>query len=487
MRSGDSVGVLYTAGEVDLGVRTRPRPDGAVQSFAVPCAPCGSDGGTGVELLFDAVVEPDVDADGMGDESQDPDGGGLGLDWEDDWFDDYEEGDELDEDLFEDASPAARRQLRLLDADRRRGGGATLLLRVPRAGRVRAAITLPSVRRTGAGPFITILTGDVRARHAGRVRLRLDPTTPGARLLARRPKLRTKVVVSQSSRTAPLKVLHALGAAVSRSTSSAGRASAGRWPESTTPASHAEAGRRQLAHEVEREQPVVAAGDHARRHVRPRVERPAVRERRAGLARLAAGERVGDDVLRHVVEERGAHVERRIGVAALAHVLRALGRLLPAARPPAAGRLAGRGDHRRDEHEARHVGPRARHRGAERRHRLRDEDDVAPVADRRHGRVGVLGQARGVVGGGQVDGDRLVAAIAQQRHDAVPVPRVAARAGQEHVRVGSHAGLTPGRSRTHRAGCIRCDSLSSRCSRSSRAAPSPAARCGGRSRPARGC
>ncbi len=32
----------------------------------------------------------------MGDESQDADGGGLGLDWEDQWFDDFEEGDELD-------------------------------------------------------------------------------------------------------------------------------------------------------------------------------------------------------------------------------------------------------------------------------------------------------------------------------------------------------------------------------------------------------
>jgi hypothetical protein len=207
MRPGDTVGFLFTAGEVDLGTRARPRPDGAVQTLALPCDPCGGDGGTGVELLLDAVVEPDLDGDGLGDESQDPDGGGLGLDWEEDWFDDYEEGDELDEDLLGDASPAARRQLRLLDADRRRGKGATLLLRVPRAGRVRAAITLPSVRKTGAGPFITILTGDVRARRAGRIRLRLDPTTPGARLLERRPKLRTKVVVSLSSRSEPLKVL----------------------------------------------------------------------------------------------------------------------------------------------------------------------------------------------------------------------------------------------------------------------------------------
>jgi hypothetical protein len=209
MQRGDSIGLLYTRGEVELGVRGRPRPDGAMQSFATPCAPCGMDGGTGMELLLDAVLEPDVDADGLGDESQDPDGGGLGMDWEDDWFEDFEEGDELDEDLFEDeATPAARRRLRLLDVDRRRGGDATALLRVPRAGRLSAAITLPADRRTGAGPFITILTGDMRVRRPGRVRLRLDSTVPGARVLARRPRLRTKAVVSLLPRgDAPLKVL----------------------------------------------------------------------------------------------------------------------------------------------------------------------------------------------------------------------------------------------------------------------------------------
>ena len=207
VKRGDSIGFLFTAGEVDLGMRMRPRPDGAVQSFVQPCGPCGMDGGTGVELLFDAVVEPDVDEDGLGDESQDPDGGGLGLDWEDDWFDDFEEGDELDEDLFDDASPAARRRLRLLDVDRRRGQGATLLLRVPKGGRLSAAVTRPADRATGAGPFLTILTGDMRVKRAGRVRLRVDSTTPGARVLARRPRLRTKVVVSLLPRTGPLKVL----------------------------------------------------------------------------------------------------------------------------------------------------------------------------------------------------------------------------------------------------------------------------------------
>jgi hypothetical protein len=63
---------------------------------------------------------------------------------------------------------AARRRLRLLDVGRRRGQDATLLLRVPKAGRLSAAITRPSDRLTGAGPFLTILTGDTRVKHAGR-------------------------------------------------------------------------------------------------------------------------------------------------------------------------------------------------------------------------------------------------------------------------------------------------------------------------------
>jgi hypothetical protein len=194
--AGDSVGFLFKTGEVDLGTRMRPRPDGAVQSFTQPCDPCGMDGGTGVELLYDAVVEPDVDEDGLGDETQDPDGGGLGLDWEEDWFEDFEEGDELDDDIEENAGPAARRRLRLLEVDRLRGGGASLLLRVPRRGRVGAAVTLPANGRTGAGPFVTILTGDLRVKQAGRVRLRLASTPQGARVLSRRKSVRTKIVAS---------------------------------------------------------------------------------------------------------------------------------------------------------------------------------------------------------------------------------------------------------------------------------------------------
>jgi hypothetical protein len=206
VRQGDALGFVLPSGQVDLGVRSVPRPDGAVQVFSPPCDPCGSDGGTGSELLFSAVVEPDVDADGLGDESQDPDGGGLGTDWEDDWYEDYDEGDGLDADIASDAPRGARRQLRLLRAERRKDG-ATLILRVPRAGSVSAAITLPSVRRTGAGPFLTILTGETRVKHAGRVKLKLRATAPGERVLGRRGRLRTKVVVSLLPSSGPLKVL----------------------------------------------------------------------------------------------------------------------------------------------------------------------------------------------------------------------------------------------------------------------------------------
>jgi hypothetical protein len=201
VRVGDSIGLIVPADQVDLGVRARPRPDGAVQRFATPCDPCGTDAGTGVALLFGAVVEPDVDEDMLGDESQDADGGGLGLDWEDDWFDDYEEGDGLDDDR-------PQRALQLLDVERRpRGRATTLLVRVPRAGRLSAAVTLPAVRRTGAGPFTTILTGDRRVRRTGRVRLRLAATPAGSQALDRRGRLRTKVVVSLVPRRANLTVL----------------------------------------------------------------------------------------------------------------------------------------------------------------------------------------------------------------------------------------------------------------------------------------
>jgi hypothetical protein len=49
--------------------------------------------------VFDAIVAQDVDGDGFGDETQDPSGGGIGTDWQDDWYEDSESGDQLDEDF----------------------------------------------------------------------------------------------------------------------------------------------------------------------------------------------------------------------------------------------------------------------------------------------------------------------------------------------------------------------------------------------------
>ena len=70
-----------------------------------------------------------------------------------------------------------------------------------------AAITLPDSQRTGVGPFLTLLTGDMNVRRPGRVWLRMDSTTPGTRVLERRRRVRTKVVVSLLPPERRLKVL----------------------------------------------------------------------------------------------------------------------------------------------------------------------------------------------------------------------------------------------------------------------------------------
>jgi hypothetical protein len=222
MRRGDSLGFLYRTGEVALGVRTRPRPDGAIQSFTLPCGPCGMDGGTGTELLLDAVLEPDVDQDSLGDETQDPDGGGLGGGWTDDWFRDYDSGDRLDDaptpdfgdsrngGSSETAAGKQRRKvpkdLRLLESDRH-GTHTSLLISAPKAGMVSASVTLPGNAKTGAGPFTTILTGAKRVKHSGLVRLHLTSTPAGMRVLARRKHVRTKVVVAYFPRHSTLSLL----------------------------------------------------------------------------------------------------------------------------------------------------------------------------------------------------------------------------------------------------------------------------------------
>jgi hypothetical protein len=198
---GDSIGFLFPAGEVDLGVKTRPRPDGAVQSFTEPCGPCHMDGGTGTELLFDATVEPDEDNDGLGDESQDPDLGLADELFEDDEFDDwFDELDEFEDELDEGSSRRRRRTLRLLGIDRAAGGDPILTVRSPGRGVLSATVTT-SGGRWDRGLPKTIGLGEARTARVGRERLRLRLSRAGRRMLARRGRQRAVVVVSHRSRS----------------------------------------------------------------------------------------------------------------------------------------------------------------------------------------------------------------------------------------------------------------------------------------------
>ena len=195
---GDSIGLLMPVGQVDLGVRTRPQPDGAVQWFTEPCGPCSMDGGTGRELLFDATVELDEDQDGLGDESQDPDLGfgeeGFGDDEGDDWF------DELEED--EDDEPFGRRQrgrLRLLGIDKAPNGDPVLKLRTPRRGVVNGTVTTSGGRWDRGIPKTIGIAKQVRSKRADRVRLRLKLSRAGRRMLRKEGRQRAVVVVSHRS------------------------------------------------------------------------------------------------------------------------------------------------------------------------------------------------------------------------------------------------------------------------------------------------
>jgi hypothetical protein len=207
VQAGDSLGFLLRPGEVDLGVRSRPSPDGAVVRFTDPCAPCGEDGGTGRELLLAGTVEPDDDGDLLGDETQDPDGGGFAEEGpfeEDPGLFEDESGDDED---GEPAPPGRRRRLRLVRVLTGRSGVKTLVVRAPGPGRLTAVAGAKSKR---------VAFASTRVFGPGRVRLRLVPTAPGRRLLARRAPLRVQVRLtfrSQAGRRQALTRQLAIGAA----------------------------------------------------------------------------------------------------------------------------------------------------------------------------------------------------------------------------------------------------------------------------------
>ena len=194
---GDALGFLFRSGEVDLGVRNRANPDGAVVTFGSPCAPCGQNGGTGSELLFAGTIEPDFDGDLLGDESQDPDGGGA---FQDEGVDPlFDEG--LGEEVFDEETgggPDAKRprRLRLLKVTPRRDG-VDLVLAVPMPGRLSAVASVAATRkRPGASARVVIAAARTRVKKAGRVRLALRPSRPGRRLLRTRGAARARLAVT---------------------------------------------------------------------------------------------------------------------------------------------------------------------------------------------------------------------------------------------------------------------------------------------------
>jgi hypothetical protein len=200
VETGDSIGFLLPAGEVDLGTRMRRQPDGTVQWFIEPCGPCHMDGGTGRELLFEATIEPDEDEDLLGDESQDPDFGleddesdPFGEDELDDWFDELE-----DEEAEE---PTSRRvgRLRLLDLDRARNGNLLVTVGAPGAGRLGGLVTT-SAGRWDLGVPRTIGVGEGRAKRAAKVRLRLRLSRAGRRMARQPGRQRARIVVYHLSR-----------------------------------------------------------------------------------------------------------------------------------------------------------------------------------------------------------------------------------------------------------------------------------------------
>jgi hypothetical protein len=82
-------------------------------------------------------------------------------------------------------------------------------------------------------------------------------------------------------------------------------------------------------------------------------------------------------------------------------------------RPPICEELAGRGNHRRREHEQRGGDARADERRREAAERVPDDNEVAAIADRLDDSLGVFPPAGRVVLAGEIDGNGFLAVLAQ--------------------------------------------------------------------------
>jgi hypothetical protein len=144
------------------------------------------------------------------------------------------------------------------------------------------------------------------------------------------------------------------------------------------------------------ENAVVPAEEVSRWDVRPSLERPGLAQRLRVLAPFSSF-RLGGERARNIVVED-------VVLAAL---------LVAGIRPPICEELAGRGDHRRHEHEQRGGAARADERHREVLERMANDDEVAAIADRLDDSVGVLPPAGRVVLAREIDGNGFVAVLAQ--------------------------------------------------------------------------
>src|SRR5262245_5243896 len=172
-----------------------------------------------------------------------------------------------------------------------------------------------------------------------------------------------------------------------------------------------------------RKEAVIAPHENTGRNARPALEGAWGCKDAGRLARLSLCEGLVDHRLRNVVKE----IDERIEWSALHGVMARV-------RPPFAGRLAGLGNHRVDQHQHGERYLPADEGCDEARQRLRDEDHASRLApaDRTDDGRRVLGQASGVIRGRKRDRHGLVAALFELWRNPVPVPRAAVRARYEN-------------------------------------------------------
>jgi hypothetical protein len=188
--------------------------------------------------------------------------------------------------------------------------------------------------------------------------------------------------------------------------------------------------------EVDRKEPIVAPRDHVYRNLGPRFETAGLGEHDLGLGTLMPFALL-NDLGRHVVQEVRGEVELRAVAAALCSFCPRCRR--PGVVPPLSSRLAGNRDHGVDEHQHAYANPRTHQRRGETAERLRDENHVSSP-DRFNDAIGVGREARLFVVPGQVDRDRVMTRLFEERYDTVPVPRNTT--STRHENEGRHALLS---------------------------------------------